>query len=304
MITTRIILTITACALLGAGCSYSQDNAARNTQRVASEWLREPSTSTLAAIDADVFAIPELMANAESLEGEQGFVCRKFRAGIVNHHALASDLLAGFFRTLARCRPDARTVIILSPDHFQQAPASIVTHHQSYTVSGMELESDAEVVERLLLALPFAREAPSIFIREHGVGALLPFMVGSLKDVRLVPVMIRSQISDADRAAVSSWLREEMKRPGTFVIVSSDMSHYLSEERAKSNDMLTKKALETGDAEFFAKANDDFTDNGESIATTLGALGKTTWHELGTGISSDYAGSPGFTTTYVIGFWD
>ncbi|MCC6563569.1 AmmeMemoRadiSam system protein B [Candidatus Uhrbacteria bacterium] len=252
-----------------------------------------------------MFTIPELMVSAQPpIPEEAGFACKKYRAGIVNHHALASDLLAAFFRTLQRCRPDIKTVIILSPDHFGQSSADVVSHRLPYRVSGSEIMVDEQALKRLGSTVASYREDAAPFAREHGIGALLPFLAGSSPDVRIVPVIIRSQMDEASRAEVSAWLKNEWKNPATFVVISSDMSHYLAEDIAWAKQAETDQALSTSDRDFFATAKDDHTDNGESIAAVLQALGKTKWTLLRESISSDYAGSPGFTTTYAIGFWD
>ncbi len=301
--TFKFLGALTACALLmGAGCSYPKNEAAKVTQPVSSEWLRNTSTPTVSFIDADVFAIPELMAPAaQPLSEEAVFTCKKYRAGIVNHHALASDLLAAFFRTLERCRSEIKTIIILSPDHFGQASAAVTTHRLPYRVSGSEILVDGQAVERLNSSIASHREDAAPFVREHGIGALVPFLDAELK---IVPVIIRSQIDDTSRTEIAVWLRNELKNPTTFVAVSSDMSHYLAAEVAWAKQAETDQALSVSDIDFFASAKDAHTDNGESIAVVLQALGKTKWTLLRESISSDYAGSPGFTTTYAIGFWD
>lgn len=253
-------------------------------------------SDTKSFIDADRFAIPELDAQAaRRLPGEDAFACAAFRAGIVNHHVLASDLLAGFFRVLQRCRPDLSRFIILSPDHNLAATAPIVTHDLPYRTGGRELDTEAAA---------FADEQPALFEREHGIGALVPFLAKAYPNASIVPLVVRYAITASERRTVATRLSEALDRPDTFVIVSSDMSHYLNEQGAKRNDQQTKRALEGGDARFFETANDDFTDNGKSIAIVLQALQKTKWTPLGESISSAYVGSSLYTTTYLVGFWE
>ncbi len=51
--------------------------------------------------------------------------CKTVRGALVNHHALASDLLWRVFQRLATCRPSVKRIIILSPDHFFQGASTI-----------------------------------------------------------------------------------------------------------------------------------------------------------------------------------
>ncbi len=318
----RIAIVIAACILTGAGCWYSNPTGIpvfipgedRRMPVEAEGSLRSDFSASLrfgrndgpreAFIDVDRFAVPELGKQAtRRLPGEETIACAPFRAGIVNHHALASDLLAGFFRTLNRCRPDIERFVILSPDHNLAASTAAATHRLPYRTVGRDLVMDAEGVSRLL-ELPFVREQSALFEREHGIGAIVPFLADAYPDAKLVPVVIRSSVIETERRAIASWLASELAAGRTFVIVSADMSHYLDERSAMSNDRRTKAALETRDALFFARANDDLTDNGKSIAIVMEALEEAKWTLLGESISNAYSGSPLFTTTYLVGFWE
>jgi poly-gamma-glutamate synthesis protein (capsule biosynthesis protein) len=294
---------------MGAGCWYS---ANENTKKPSSSLeihiapiLDRDENVTATFIDADRFAIPELDRVADRrLAEEDAFACASFRGGIVNHHALASDVLAGFFRTLGRCRPDIKRVIILSPDHTLGALAPAVTHRLDYRVEGKDILTDQAAIDRLLASVPFVREQPSLFEREHGIGALLPFLFDALPDAYIIPIVLPRSATAAERDSITSWISKELRDLHAFVLVSSDMSHYLDEYQAMQNDQQTKIALDTDDVGFFERVNDDFTDNGRSIAVAQQSISSPTWHLLHEGISSQYAGSPGFTTSYLVGFWE
>lgn len=300
----KTFVLLTACALMGAGCWYSE------RQEVLPVIPNEiegslPVEITDPFIDADRFAIPELDAQASRrLSGEDAFACGTFRAGIVNHHVLASDLLAGFFRVLKRCRPDLSRFIILSPDHNLAAQSTVVTHRLPYRAAGRDIATDAEAVARLTQAVPFIREQSGLFEREHGVGALVPFLANAFPDATLVPVVLRQSSTATERERLAAWLADELNDPATFIVVSADMSHYLSETAAWAKQDEVKRALVESDAEFFVRAKDDHADNGTSIAIVVQALQKTKWTPLGESISSAYTGSSLFTTTYLVGFWD
>ena len=93
----------------------------------------------------------------------------------------------------------------------------------------------------------------------------------------------------------------------TFVLISSDMSHYLYEEDAFAHDRDTLSWLKTLDANNFRKATDDNTDSGPSfvaLSALFDEIGlKQNFHELDHSISSRYGGSRENTTTYITGFW-
>lgn len=283
----------------GVGEQVSAENKAAPVSGFAVNQNRQPETDP---IDADKFLVPELYEPAWSAEGEAG-PCRNYRAAIVNHHALASDLIVKIMRELARCRPQLKTVIILSPDHFSAGNAPITFHKTPYQTAGSLVQIDTESASRLASMIPSAGEMVEPFKREHGVGALVPFLHRVLPKTRIVPLAVKSSIGKSDRDRLAAWLKSEQGR-GAFIMVSSDMSHYLDDSVAIKNDERTKLALADSDIDFFQTAKDAFTDNGPSIAAAIEAIQPSKWSLLGQAISSDYAGSNGFTTTYLVGFWD
>jgi len=252
--------------------------------------------------DADAFLVPDLYEKAWSTSIKTE-TCKKYRGAIINHHALASDLIVKMMKEIVRCNPTIKTVIILSPDHFNASAKQISFHRTPYLSAGKVIEIDERAIERLEKSTENSEENTTLFAREHGVGVLVPFLHRVLPEVYVVPMVIKSSITKATRNELSLWLQAESKA-NAFIIVSSDMSHYLDEAPARQNDERTKRALIEMDTDFFVEAKDAFTDNGPAIASTIEALKPTKWHLKAQAISNDYAGSSGFTTTYLVGFWE
>lgn len=300
-----VVISFVAISLALAGLLAYQNSAPVDkviTSSPASGYASSSTTSVQDTIDADKFLVTELYEPAWSTPAETA-PCRPYRGAIVNHHALASDLIVKIVRELARCRPDVKTVIILSPDHYNAGGSSIVTHHASYSTAGDSVAVDTDSVARLLESVPQAGESASLFDREHGVGVLVPFLHRVLPNVEIVPVAVKASINVEQRNNLTTWIADESRR-GNFILVSSDMSHYLDDSVAIKNDERTKRALADSNSNFFAFAKDGFTDNGPSIAATIDALRPKHWLLIDQTISSDYAGSSGFTTSYLVGFWD
>ncbi len=252
-------------------------------------------------IDADKFLVTELYKKAWSIAPETA-VCHTYRAAIVNHHALASDLIVKTLQEIVRCRKDLKTIIILSPDHYAAGAHQITTHRASYATAGERVNIDTKVVDRLERSVTDIGEDPRIFEREHGIGVLIPFLHRLATGITIVPIAIKSSVTQKQLDELATWLRSESEL-GNFLLVSSDMSHYLDKTVAKTNDERTKRAFVENDVSFFREAKDRFTDNGPSIAATIQALGSPRFSLLDQAISSDYSGSTGFTTSYLVGAW-
>ncbi len=288
------------CSLIWlSGCSSPDSHTQRGQETIAKRQATSP-IETKDFIDSLLVDRATKRAQAESLSGRP---CSYYVGGVVNHHVLASDILAQFFVELGRCRPDLKTVIFLSPDHYQAGQAPFVTHMNPYLVGLDEVTAASSSITRLMAAAPFGRLDPRPFVREHGIGALVPFLHRVLPEVTVGAVAIDGRITEEKVRYLVDWLRAEIRDPHTVVIVSSDMSHYLPKEQASTHDRQTLEAFDQQDANFFFRVSDDYTDNGKGIWAAVQALHPDRWSLQSHKASWDYGGSTLNTTTYITGFW-
>ncbi len=227
--------------------------------------------------------------------------CEALRGGLVNHHALASDLLQELFQTLRACRPDLKRIIILSPDHFFQGRKTITTGSVSYVTDGNTMTTDQALLNELLRK-KIAVSDPKLFRKEHGIGTIMPFLSENYPDIQFLPIVIRSDVSLSEANRLATFLRDSLDDK-TFLLVSSDMSHYLPERVARQKDRETLRAFETNDRTFFWKAKDDHLDFGKGVRVALQVLESVRFERIGQSISTSYGGPTAYTTTYFTGFW-
>lgn len=230
--------------------------------------------------------------------------CPRYRAGIVNHHALAADLLAQSAKTLKACRPDIESLVIISPDHFYRGTHALTSAPTTYEMQDGLVKTNAVLQDELFESVPNIGQDAEVFKKEHGIAALVPFYAHEFGRLDIVPITVKGRITDNEAKALVAWLEKTLKRPKTFVLISADMSHYLSKEQALKNDERTQRALTESDATFFASASDDYLDSGVQVSLMIRALGKTTWYEQGHKISTDYSNDRTNTTSYLMGFWE
>jgi|GEM_PF-730529 len=264
------------------------------------------SSLTLPPIDATLFLDRPEYARIRSRPIKTIDIKGRAIAGTVNHHVLATDLLASFFRSLAKNRPDATRIVILSPDHFNVGRSSISTHSRSYTAPSGIVEVDKEAVQSLVEKQLALEENGSMYELEHGIGALIPFLKDEFPKVSIVPISIRGS-ADRTIAIKLGKALQALDDGHTLFIVSADMSHYLSKDDALKNDQSIRSWLANRNLQAMADANDDFTDSGLQFVALFTWFNqektKPTFIELGHGISSDYNGPDDFTTSYVNGVW-
>ena len=133
----------------------------------------------------------------------------------VPHHLLAADLIAAAFaRVQGR---DYRRIIILSPDHFHRSRSPFaVTRRDFDTVLGRVATDRAAVGQ--LLNNPLVSES-DLFSHEHGVRALLPFIVHYFPKTPVVPIAIRGNSRPADWDALARTLTP-LLTPDTLLVVA------------------------------------------------------------------------------------
>jgi AmmeMemoRadiSam system protein B len=161
-------------------------------------------------------------------------------AGVVSHHLLAGTRIAGFFQALADSRQGLATqrIVILSPDHFHRARAPIVTSAWPWRTQNGWAGTDADWA-KTLDGVAFENDP---FLKEHGIGALVPFVAEYFPGTRIVPVLLHQSASQEalDRFA-GSLIRQFDE--GTVILVSADFVHEESSTKAQRLDRRSLRVM-------------------------------------------------------------
>ncbi len=124
-------------------------------------------------------------------------------------------------------------VIIAGPDHrvgFENAAVSDVDAYET-PLGEVPLHPDAALLRKRFDSFRSVRASDK---QEHGIEVILPFLQHSLPDFQMVPVVFgRGNVSSYTSALESIYDRH------TLLVASSDLSHYLSYEKAKQRDRQT-----------------------------------------------------------------
>ena len=150
---------------------------------------------------------------------------------ILPHHLLAADLIA---RAFACARKGGyRRVVLLTPDHFNRGrtPFSVPGRDFLTSLGTALLDRDGAAA---LLRNDMVSES-NLFSHEHGVHALLPFIVHHFPDALVLPVAIGRDSYPDEWSALSRSL-EPFVDAGTLIIQSTDFSHYLDREETARRD--------------------------------------------------------------------
>ncbi|GAH29670.1 unnamed protein product, partial [marine sediment metagenome] len=119
-------------------------------------------------------------------------------SGVVPHHLLAEEIIEDFFSYISS-QEKPKTIVILSPDHFQ---SGILMESNSFITIG--LEGDDEKFNNLkvntLLSGKLFKENKmalnnSAVIAEHGVTTLLPYIKKYFPETNILPILIPADIT-------------------------------------------------------------------------------------------------------------
>ncbi|KUG28850.1 hypothetical protein ASZ90_001275 [hydrocarbon metagenome] len=147
-----------------------------------------------------------------------------------------SGAVAGKTLGLARL---ADTVILLGPNHTGRGRRLAVWPDGRWDVPGGGLSVDEELARALLAADTRLAEDYEAHLGEHSLEVIVPFLRGINPATRIVPIVVAeynptvlADVAVSMAGVVKSW-------PGPVsIVVSSDMSHYVSHDTAKSLDAL------------------------------------------------------------------
>jgi AmmeMemoRadiSam system protein B len=141
--------------------------------------------------------------------------------------ASAYALLRRFAKTITR-------VILLGPSHYVPLRGMAVPACDAFDTPLGRVPVDLDGVKRVL-ALDGVSVSDDAHLREHSLEVQLPFLQRCLLDFNLLPVVVGACPPDqVARVIQSEWGESE-----TLVVVSTDLSHYLSYDQARAKDKLT-----------------------------------------------------------------
>ncbi|MFP4657249.1 MAG: AmmeMemoRadiSam system protein B [Desulfonatronovibrionaceae bacterium] len=133
------------------------------------------------------------------------------------------------------------TIILLGPNHTGSGAELAVWPDGSWSIPGAKIEVHHELAEQTA-SLPGFEADYTAHLREHSLEVILPFLAQIDTGITIVPVSVSSRDPETVLMAgrdLAGLIRES--GASVSVVVSSDMSHYIPEDRARR---LDKMALE------------------------------------------------------------
>lgn len=179
-----------------------------------------------------LMAIPEDVPR-EELSGPVGIV--------VPHHDMVASARAAYMAQVAKER-QPKTIVLLSPDHFNRAQQPMVTTRRSWETATGQVLPDTDLIAAL--ALPEAGD--EAFLSEHGVTSLLAELHENFPEARLVPILINRSATYAKVTELVDALFASCA--DCLLVASVDFSHTVESNVAALHDRRTLRELAQGNA--------------------------------------------------------
>lgn len=171
------------------------------------------------------------LAGADPELAGPALLCMVPHAGYVFSGAVAGRTLG------AAALPD--TLLLLGPNHTGLGARLAVWPGGAWEIPGATVPVAETLATELLEAAPRLTADRAAHLSEHSLEVVLPFLYARNPAVRIVPVAV-AEPDPAVLAEVGRAVAAALRRGGqpVGIVVSSDMSHYVSHEAAKSRDAL------------------------------------------------------------------
>lgn len=136
---------------------------------------------------------------------------------------------------------DIRTVIMLGPTHFAAVNGAVI-----YPGTGLRTPLGVvPVAEELARSLASERDgvrlAAEPFAREHSLEVQLPFLQKTLRDFRVVPILIGRMTPESYRRLADGIATVLKRDERSLLVISSDLSHY---HDGKTAGVMDRKVLD------------------------------------------------------------
>ena len=245
-----IIFVIFIVLVVGAALIFDQKifmkKEDKNTPRQSSGQVREPAVAGqfYPATKKELsLLVDEYLSKAE-VSGAGKHV----RALIVPHagYSYSGWVAAYGYRTLMG--QDIKRVILIGNSHQEYFEGASVYPEGYFKTPLGNVEIDKDFAKKLMDTSDKIYFHASAHEREHSLEVQLPFLQRTLKNFKIVPIIIGNQPGTAD---ILINALKNLIDDNTLIIASSDLSHYPKYEDAKYSDNKVIEAILSGSREKF-----------------------------------------------------
>ncbi len=222
------------------------------------------------------------------------------RAVIAPHagYIYSGSIAAHAYLPVRQAREQFTKVVVVGPAHREPTRGLAVSPAEIFETPFGKVKVDQGLRQRVC-DLPGVKIDARPHLLEHSIEVHLPFLQITLGDFLLLPVLI----GDSETDEVARFLQVVGQEPETLLVVSSDLSHFLSYEKAQAMDERTVAQI----LEFEIPQDWDQACGRLGISGLVSVAQKQNWqpHLLALANSGDTSGDRNRVVGYTsIGFWE
>jgi AmmeMemoRadiSam system protein B len=278
--------------------------------------IREPAVAgTFYPADANVLAA---MVDAHLAGGRDGTALPPVRVLVAPHagYAYSGAIASVGFRRLRSATSTLRRAFVIGPSHVEAFAFTSVFDGECYRTPLGRVAVDEHAARELAnlhtsIRCDRAGHVPKRAGRgEHAIEVELPFLQRVTRDVNIVPITMGSQSWEVCEA-LGGALRRIIDWKHDVVIVSTDLSHFHDDTRARELDGVFCESIMTGDAGLLfgrlARGECEACGGGPMVAALLACdgLGARTCAVLASGnsgsVNQGHSSVVGYTTAVITG---
>ena len=148
----------------------------------------------------------------------------------------------------AASRGNYKTVVILAPSHYYGFDGIAVWPQGGFQTPLGVVPVDEDLAKQLMAQDANFYSLPAAFEREHSLEVEIPFLQKTLKDFKIVPVIMGQPSFQLLEKFAGSLNKIIGDREDILVLVSTDLSHYHPDAKAREMDTLTIDMVKALDA--------------------------------------------------------
>lgn len=195
---------------------------------------------------------------------------------IVPHDNSASGIRAEFFASIKNSI-SPKTIILVSPNHFDSGTGDIITTDRTWTLSDGKIFPDADKIKRLTND-GLADNSAAAFVGELGIGNVIGDVYRNFPNATIIPIIIR-QTTGKDKILLLANELHDICGTDCLLVTSVDCSHYQPGSLASLHDSLTIRALNNLDDDLIWQAEVD-SEQSLSLAINWAKLNNSTDFQL------------------------
>ena len=168
---------------------------------------------------------------------------------IVPHHQLVATQRAELFTQAATTGLKPKTIVLVSPNHYESGSGAIQTTPQSWSTDAGIIDPDLDLIKRV--EKDGVTEEIGSFTNEHGIRNILHDIAHTFPGAKIVPLIIGSKATQSQATKLADDISDVC--PDCLVIASVDFSHYQPAKLGELHDAVSIRALDNLDLDTLTK---------------------------------------------------